>query len=80
MVSKLPLFSQSDPGSGLSETDHTTPVKRLLNAPEVWAGCWRPVMFSFPEADHSLVDPQLAGKALLGQPSKNTGSTKLAGL
>jgi hypothetical protein len=74
---KLPVFGQSDPRSGLCETDHAAPLKRLLNAPEVWAGCWRPVVFSLPEANGSFIDLQFVGETLLRQPRKNTGRTEL---
>jgi hypothetical protein len=78
LVAKLPLLSQSDPGSGLCKADDASPLERILDAPEVWAGCWRPVVFSFPEANGSLIDPQLAGKTLLRQPGKDTRRAKLA--
>ena len=35
-------------------------------------------MFSFLEANGSLIDPQLAGKTLLCQPGKDTRRAELA--
>jgi hypothetical protein len=75
---KISAFRQPDAGCRLDEADHAAPLKRFLDAPEVLAECWRPVMFSLPEPNGSFIDLQLVGETLLRQPRKNTTCAKLA--